>query len=140
MCPLHIFVYKCLHANGYIEVPPVSNPMGRIDVVLPDQLERQLRMQVASRYGGKKGNLLRAVSEAIEMWVESDESKEVAKRLAKTVRDAKTPTGVKEDAVFALAKTGMAGIDLLAKIGSDHTVPEAIRSQALKAIEFPGRR
>lgn len=140
MCPLHIFVDKCLHANGYIEVAPLELDMGRIDVVLPDQLERQLRMQVASRYGGKKGNLLRAVSEAIELWVASDESKKVAKRLAKTVRDPKTPTGVKEEAVAALAKTGMAGVDLLSEIGADHGVPESIRSQALKAIDFTGRK
>ena len=140
MCLLHIIVDKCLHANRYIEVAPLTFAMGRIDVVLPDQLERQLRMQVASRYGGKKGNLLRAVSEAIELWVSSDESKKVAKRLAKTVRDPKTPTGVKEEAVAALAKTGMAGVDLLSEIGADHGVPESIRSQALKAIDFTGRK
>lgn len=114
--------------------------MGRIDAVIPDPLEKQLRVTVAQRFGGKKGDLGRAIAEAIELWVQSDEAVKVARTLAKTVKDPKTPSSVKEHAVAALARTGSAGLELLAAIGADQSVPEAVRSQALKAMDFPHRR
>jgi alkylation response protein AidB-like acyl-CoA dehydrogenase len=114
--------------------------MGRIDAVIPDLLDRQLRVEVARRFGGRKGDLLKAVTEALDQWVQTDEASKVAKKLARTVRDPKTPSSVKEQAVAALAKAGNAGLDLLAEIGGDHGVPESVRAQALKAIDFPNRR
>ncbi len=114
--------------------------MGRIDVVLPDRLDQRLRVEAVTRYGGKKGSILRAVTEALEKWLESDEDRKLARKFAKTVKDPRTPIEVKKEAVGALAKTGMVGVELLAEIGSDHNVPESVRSQALKAIDFPGRR
>jgi hypothetical protein len=117
-----------------------GDTMGRIDAVIPDPLEKRLRVAVAQRFGGKKGDLTRGLIEAIELWTKSDEATKVGKRLSKTVRDPKTPSGVKENAVVALGKLGPGGVELLADIGGDHAVPEAIRSQALKAIEFSHRR
>jgi hypothetical protein len=114
--------------------------MARIDAIIPDVLAKRLRVTVAQRFGGKKGDLSKGLAEAIEMWVQSDEASKLAKKLAKNVRDPKTPSSVKEDAVTALAKTGAVGLELLAEIGADHSVPEAVRSQALKAIDFPHRR
>jgi alkylation response protein AidB-like acyl-CoA dehydrogenase len=114
--------------------------MARIDAIIPDALAKRLRVTVAQRFGGKKGDLSRGLLEAIEAWVESDEAAKVAKKLAKTVRDPQTPSSVKEHAVAALAKTGAAGLELLAEIGGDGGVPEAVRSQALRAIDFPHRR
>jgi hypothetical protein len=114
--------------------------MGRIDAVIPDPLEKRLRVTVAQRFGGKKGDLTRGLAEAIELWTQSDEATKVGKSLSKTVRDPKTPSSVKERAVSALAKLGPGGVELLAQIGGDQSVPEAIRSQALKAIEFSHRR
>jgi hypothetical protein len=43
--------------------------MGRISVELPDELERKLRFKTIDRFGGKKGDLSRAVEEAVEKWV-----------------------------------------------------------------------
>jgi len=43
--------------------------MGRICVDIPDDLERKLRLKVIERFGGKKGDLSRAVEEAIKKWV-----------------------------------------------------------------------
>jgi len=43
--------------------------MGRISVDLPDELEKKLRMKTVERFGGKKGDLSRAVEEAIKTWV-----------------------------------------------------------------------
>jgi hypothetical protein len=43
--------------------------MGRINVELPDELEKKLRFKTIERFGGKKGDLSRAVEEAIKTWV-----------------------------------------------------------------------
>ena len=114
--------------------------MARIDAMIPDVLAKRLRITVAQRFGGRKGDLSKGLVEAIEAWVQTDEAAKIAKTLAKTIRDPHTPSAVKEHAVAALAKTGAAGQQLLAEIGGDGAVPEAVRSQALKAIDFPHRR
>jgi hypothetical protein len=43
--------------------------MGRINVDLSDELEKKLRFKVVERFGGRKGDLSRAVEEAVETWV-----------------------------------------------------------------------
>jgi hypothetical protein len=43
--------------------------MGRIGVELSDQLEKQLRFKTIERFGGKKGDLTRAVEEAVKTWI-----------------------------------------------------------------------
>mgnify|MGYP002260298088 CR=1 FL=1 len=43
--------------------------MGRISVDLPDELEKQLRFKTVERFGGKKGDLSRAVQEAVKTWI-----------------------------------------------------------------------
>jgi len=43
--------------------------MGRICVEIPDQLEKQLRFKTIEKFGGKKGDLTRAVEEAVKTWV-----------------------------------------------------------------------
>ena len=47
--------------------------MGRISVDLPDELEKQLRIKTAERFGGKKGDLSRAAEEAIRTWITKKE-------------------------------------------------------------------
>jgi hypothetical protein len=42
--------------------------MGRISVDLPDELEKQLRIKTVERFGGKKGDLSKAVEEAVKAW------------------------------------------------------------------------
>jgi len=51
----------------------VRNKMGRIDVVLPDDLEKRLRDAVFQRKGMKRGNLKQAIHEAIILWIERGE-------------------------------------------------------------------
>jgi hypothetical protein len=46
--------------------------MGRISVAISDELEKQLRFKTIERFGGKKGDLSRAVEEAIETWVNKE--------------------------------------------------------------------
>jgi hypothetical protein len=43
--------------------------MGRISVELSDELEKQLRFKTVDRFGGKKGDLSRAVEEAVKTWI-----------------------------------------------------------------------
>jgi hypothetical protein len=44
--------------------------MGRIDAVIPDELEKKLRMKAVEEFGGKKGSLTDALEDAIELWVD----------------------------------------------------------------------
>jgi hypothetical protein len=43
--------------------------MGRISAILPDDLEKELRLKALKVFGGKKGDLSRAVEEAVKTWV-----------------------------------------------------------------------
>jgi hypothetical protein len=43
--------------------------MGRISVELSDELEKRLRFKTIERFGGKKGDLSRAVEEAVRTWI-----------------------------------------------------------------------
>jgi hypothetical protein len=43
--------------------------MGRISVDIPDELEKQLRLKTVERFGGRKGDLSRAVEDAIKKWL-----------------------------------------------------------------------
>ena len=46
--------------------------MGRISVELSDELEKKLRFKTIEKFGGKKGDLSRAVQEAVRTWVAKD--------------------------------------------------------------------
>jgi hypothetical protein len=43
--------------------------MGRINVQLSDELEKKLRFKTIERFGGRKGDLSRAVEDAVKTWV-----------------------------------------------------------------------
>ena len=43
--------------------------MGRVSIAISDELEKSLRIKTIERFGGKKGDLSRAVEEAIKTWV-----------------------------------------------------------------------
>ena len=47
--------------------------MGRICVDIQDELEKMLRFKTIEIYGGRKGDLSRAVEEAIRTWVAKEE-------------------------------------------------------------------
>jgi hypothetical protein len=46
--------------------------MGRVSVYLPDELEKMLRFKTIERFGGRKGDLSRAVEEAVKTWIEKE--------------------------------------------------------------------
>jgi hypothetical protein len=43
--------------------------MGRISVTLSDELEKKLRIKTIERFGGRKGDLSRAIEAAVKTWV-----------------------------------------------------------------------
>lgn len=49
--------------------------MGRVDIILPDDLEAQFREEVFKRFGMKRGNLTKAIQEAIRQWMKQSELK-----------------------------------------------------------------
>jgi hypothetical protein len=51
--------------------------MGRIDVIISDELEKKLRMKAVQDFGGKKGSLTVALERAIILWVDTEAPKEV---------------------------------------------------------------
>jgi hypothetical protein len=46
--------------------------LGRIYVVLSDDVEHQLRLAIVKRLGGKKGSLSGAIEEAVNDWLGKD--------------------------------------------------------------------
>ena len=49
--------------------------LGRIYVVLSDDVERRLRLAIVIRLGGKKGNLSGAIEDAVKDWLGKNRSK-----------------------------------------------------------------
>ncbi|MCW4005753.1 MAG: ribbon-helix-helix domain-containing protein [Candidatus Bathyarchaeota archaeon] len=47
--------------------------MGRISVDIPDELEKQFRLKTVEKFGGKKGDLSRAIQEAVKTWISKKE-------------------------------------------------------------------
>jgi len=48
--------------------------MGRITAILSDELEKELRLKALEIFGGKKGDLSRAVEDAVKTWVNQKNS------------------------------------------------------------------
>lgn len=46
--------------------------MGRINIEVPDKLEREFKARVIHKYGSKRGSLSRAVCEALELWLKHE--------------------------------------------------------------------
>ena len=46
--------------------------MGRITVELSDELEKKLRFKTVEKFGGKKGDLSKAVEEAVKTWISKE--------------------------------------------------------------------
>jgi hypothetical protein len=55
---------RIVHSNSSWQLK-----MGRISVEISDELEKKLRFKTIDRFGGKKGDLSRAVEEAVKTWV-----------------------------------------------------------------------
>jgi len=69
--------------------------MGRIDVILPDELEEDFRREVAKELGMRRGNLTIALQEGIKLWIETHRNKrsEVARKAWVTRKERKNGEG-----------------------------------------------
>ncbi len=47
--------------------------MGRLDVIVPDDIDTEFRVRVVQVYGGERGALSKAVAEAIKLWLKQRE-------------------------------------------------------------------
>jgi hypothetical protein len=47
--------------------------MGRVSVELSDELEKKLRFKTIEKFGGRKGDLSKAVEESVRTWVAKEE-------------------------------------------------------------------
>ncbi len=48
--------------------------MAKVNLVIPEDVLKDLRHAVIERYGGEKGSLSRAVTEAVRLWLKEKES------------------------------------------------------------------
>ncbi len=59
----------CIYVNvNKLPTTEVTN-LGRINVDISDDLEKQLRLKTVEKFGGKKGDLSKAVQEAVKTWI-----------------------------------------------------------------------
>jgi len=43
--------------------------MGKINIIIPDKLEKEFREAIFKRFGMKRGNISKAIQEAIKDWI-----------------------------------------------------------------------
>lgn len=48
--------------------------MGKINLVVSDELETQFRKAIFNKYGMKRGNIQKAIEDAIKDWIQKQES------------------------------------------------------------------
>lgn len=66
-----VIQYKAINIStyGYIHLSTCSHCMGKLNVVLPDEVETRFRKAVFESKGMKKGNISEALEEAVEAWI-----------------------------------------------------------------------
>ncbi len=62
--------------NGYVYIH--TDIMGRMQIVLSDDLEKEFREEVFKRMGMKKGNVSLAVEDAVKQWIVANKEKRSA--------------------------------------------------------------
>ncbi len=107
----------------------------RINLVLRKELDQRLRVAVAQRLGGRKGDLSIAVNQAIEMWIVRDD--DVLNELYFQATSVSHKQKEREDAARLLAKKGKRsnpGLTerLLLRISGDSSFSRSERDNARK--------
>ena len=105
--------------------------MGKLNLIINDGLDDKFRLEIAKRLGMKKGNLTKAVEEAMELWINSD----VVQKLKQKAMKSDTTITEMRDIVDTLKTIGRPALpalsDLLDKnyltITETKTITEAIR-------------
>jgi len=63
--------------------------MGRIDIILPDELEDELRMEAGKRLGARRGAFTDAMKEAVRVWLDPEAQRLVEKYRTKAAKGKK---------------------------------------------------
>lgn len=105
--------------------------MGRIDAIIPENLESKVRIEVVKRFGGKKGDLQKAVVEALEMWVNSD----VIKELEETATSKNCAGLTRDKAIGTLRKMGRIAMPSLARISHHPDATDQLKDHVIDAID-----
>ncbi len=45
--------------------------MGRLNINVSDELEKQFRLKTVEKFGGRKSSISKALEEAIKLWIKS---------------------------------------------------------------------
>lgn len=62
-------IYKCVDTRACKRKGP---RVGRLDIIIPDDLEKQFRMKVLDKFGAEKGALSKAMAEAMRLWLKQE--------------------------------------------------------------------
>ena len=104
--------------------------MGKLNLVIRDDLDEKFREAVYKRKGLKKGNLTDAIEEALELWIDSD----ILKELEETAT-SKINTPITHDrAIETIGKMGRIALPSLSRISHNPDCTVLSRDHALKLI------
>lgn len=96
-----------------------------------DALEQRVRVEVVKRYGGRKGDLTKAVEEALRLWVD----RPLVEKLKGEATDRRLPPSERESAMRLLAKVGDCALDALLEVADATHLTQSERDTARKEIE-----
>ena len=65
----YTYTYMHPHRRLHLVLRKVVMRLGRLYIVISDEVERRLRLEVVKRLGGKKGALSSAIEEALKDWL-----------------------------------------------------------------------
>ncbi len=105
--------------------------MGRIDATISDKLENEFRIEIIKRLGGRKGDLQKAVEEAIELWTHSD----FVQKMKNQVLDEYLLPSERTEAIGILANMGSVSLDALVEISGSQILAPSERDFARKKIK-----
>jgi hypothetical protein len=89
--------------------------MGRLDAIVNDSIEEQFRMEAIKRFGARKGNLSKALEEAMGLWIEKD----VLENLKEKAMRRDTIIADRESLVDAMKSHGISATVALSEMLKD---------------------
>ena len=104
--------------------------MGTLNIIISDDLDERFRLEVAKRLGMKKGNLTKALEEAIGLWIENP----IAEKLKDIATNKNFESGEREKATELLSDFGRMAIPALLEIAGDVKLDSTQREKALELI------
>jgi hypothetical protein len=98
--------------------------MGRLDAIINDSIEERFRMEAIRRFGARKGNLSKALEEAMSLWIEKD----VLEKLKEKAMRPDTLMVVRKDIVDTMKSHGISASFALSEIlNNPKLVPSEIQ-------------